>query len=227
MPKRCRPPSRAVRRPISGVPSAKLALLRSVVEDTRFAALNGRAGEVILVCLLIWSDGAGRFWPKSRTVAEFLKTNEKTVRRALDSSFEAGILDRERYQRPDGTLGTYTYSVSADICARAWPPATSGRSSGPVIGVQSSSEDATVRADQVLDPKNAYPSSADHQKNRLVIVETCMDCKRRGDVVDTGERLLCERCAQCELEKIMDHAEGAPRDRAVCFSQNDSFGTAA
>jgi hypothetical protein len=138
--------SRAARKPVTGRPSAKLALLQSVIADARFASLSARAGQLVLVCLLEWGDGAGNFWAKSETVASFLKINEKTVRRGLDEAVEKRILERTRHQRPDGTFGTYTYSLPADISVR-WSPSPADKD------VRASSADKVVHwpsADKVV-----------------------------------------------------------------------------
>jgi Helix-turn-helix domain len=152
--------SRSVRRPVDALPSTKLALIRAVIRAERFAELDPGAAGVLLVCLVEWSDGAGRFWPKYDLIAQWFGVSDKTISRALTKVVASGLFKRERYQRPDGRFGTWLYEP-ADISVRREPPAdTSGGSAGPDNGVPWAGPDRSVGTDQNFLIRTSYLNSA-------------------------------------------------------------------
>jgi DNA-binding transcriptional ArsR family regulator/ribosomal protein S11 len=70
------------------------------------------AGEKLtLIALADHAGESGSAFPGCARLGEKTGQGESTIRRHLDSLEAAGMLERERRRRPDGTLGTYAYQL--------------------------------------------------------------------------------------------------------------------
>lgn len=103
--------SRAPRRAERAFPSARYEMAKRVQSDERFRKLPARAQSALLIAVVKWADGAGRFWPKTQTWADECGCSRSTIVRAIKRMIESGLLWRTPYLRPDGTQGSTTYEL--------------------------------------------------------------------------------------------------------------------
>ena len=74
------------------------------------ADLSHRA-KAVLFYLKDHADSEGKCWPGIRTIAGDLGLSKSTVKRALDDLVRAGVVEREKRWRGNGSLSSNLYRI--------------------------------------------------------------------------------------------------------------------
>lgn len=142
-------------------PSRSMALVRAIVDDSRFATLGAKAQAALLVAVIRYADHNGRWYVKAETLAVALGRSERRVRDAVSEWIDVGLVLASRRRRPDGTLSVYDFELDdvitqqADETVRLWTKTSAGASADKTV--RSPSADETVRAERSFnDQSNAY-----------------------------------------------------------------------
>ena len=74
--------------------------------------LTNSSEKLVLLAIADHANDDGMCWPSMSHVAERCLLSTRQIQRITEQLVEYGLVSRERRKRPDGTLGTYTYTLN-------------------------------------------------------------------------------------------------------------------
>ena len=74
--------------------------------------LTNPSEKLVLLAIADHANDDGMCWPSMSHVAERCLLSTRQIQRITEQLVHYGLLTRERRKRPDGTLGTYTYTLN-------------------------------------------------------------------------------------------------------------------
>ncbi len=74
--------------------------------------LTNPSEKLVLLAIADHANDDGMCWPSMSHVAERCLLSTRQIQRITEHLVDYGLVSRERRKRPDGTLGTYTYTLN-------------------------------------------------------------------------------------------------------------------
>ena len=74
--------------------------------------LTNPSEKLVLLAIADHANDDGMCWPSMSHVAERCLLSTRQIQRITEQLVDYGLVTRERRKRPDGTLGTYTYTLN-------------------------------------------------------------------------------------------------------------------
>ena len=74
--------------------------------------LTNPSEKLVLLAIADHANDDGMCWPSMSHVAERCLLSTRQIQRITEQLVDYGLVSRERRKRPDGTLGTYTYTLN-------------------------------------------------------------------------------------------------------------------